>query len=94
MGARVMRLHLTGLLIDAINERRLEHEWSSGEQSTPIGWKDRAGRNRSQFWPDLRQARGVESDDYRRGRTFGWVITAHFDRKATRAARKTDAHDL
>jgi hypothetical protein len=22
------------------------------------------------------------------------VITAHFDRKATRAARKTDAHDV
>ena len=91
-----MHLRLTGHVIDALGERGLERQWVERVAAD----RDWIEPSRGRAGVDLRFGRiaeaggkvlrvtTVDEDGVR------VVITAHFDRKATRAARKTDAHDV
>jgi hypothetical protein len=91
-----MRLHLTGHALDELSERGLERQWVERVATDPEGMKP----SRVRAGVDLRFGRIAEAGGkVLRVTTIDegdvWVVIAtHFDRKATRAARKTDAHDL
>jgi hypothetical protein len=92
----MVRLHLTRHLLQGLSERSLERAWvervaNAAEWVEPsrsrAGVMLRFGRIDEAGGKVLR----VTSIDDNEVRV---VVTAHFDRAATRAVRKTDAHDL
>ena len=92
----MVSLHLTRHLLDGLRERGLERGWVERVARSP----DWIEPSRSRAAVSLRFGRideaggkilrvtTIEEDGVR------VVITAHFDRKATREARKTDAPHL
>ena len=83
-------------MIDALGERGLERQWVERVATDPE-WTE---PSRARVGVDLRFGRIAEAGGKALRVTtvdedgVRVVITAHFDRKATRAARKTDAHDV
>ena len=92
----MIRLHLTRHVMQGLSERRLERAWVE-RVATAAEWVE---PSRSRAGATLRFGRideaggkvlRVTTIDENEVRV---VVTAHFDRAATRAVRKTDAHDL
>ena len=92
----MIRLHLTRHVLAGLSERRLERSWvervaNAAEWVEPsrsrAGAMLRFGRIDEAGGKVLRVTT-IDENEIR------VVITAHFDRAATQAVRKTDAHDL
>jgi hypothetical protein len=92
----MIRLHLTRHVMQGLSERRLERAWvervaTAAERVEPsrsrAGVTLRFGRIHEAGGKVLR-ATTIDENEVR------VVVTAHFDRMATRAVRKTDADDL
>ena len=92
----MIRLHLTRHVLEGLSERRLERARVE-RVATAAEWVE---PSRSRAGATLRFGRIDEAGDkVRRVTTIDEnevrvVVTAHFDRAATRGVRKTDAHDL
>ncbi len=89
-------MHLTRHVVRGLSERRLERAWVE-RVATAAEWVE---PSRSRAGATLRFGRiGEAGGKVLRVTTIDKnevrvVVTAHFDRAATRAVRKTDAHDL
>jgi hypothetical protein len=96
INAVMIRLHVTRHVMQGFSERRLERAWIE-QVATSAEWVE---PSRSRPGAMLRFGRideaggkvlRVTTIDENEVRV---VITAHFDRAATRTVRKTDAHDV
>ena len=92
----MIRLHLTRHVVAGLRERGLERAWVERVASA-ADWvkpsRSRAGvilrfGRISEAGGKVLRVTTIDENDVR------VVVTAHFDRKATRTVRKTNAHDL